>query len=200
MKKIKPFTAWLLLTAIGAIGLSTLYAYKITQPPPVRGLKVDTIIIKVVEKSPFKKYDSIVNTGYNLSYTLYQDIENINSVFNIPDNILYRLIYKESSFRVTAKSPVGAYGLMQIMPDTWDFIEQKTYIDLDREGHLDNLYAGMWYLQYLHNKVEQNGKYSDSNKIWALTLASYNAGYGKASYALKYYPETINYVNYILQS
>jgi hypothetical protein len=44
---------------------------------------------------------------------------------NIPPKILFRLIYKESTFRINAKSKRGAIGYMQIMPNTINHYSKK---------------------------------------------------------------------------
>ena len=63
------------------------------------------------------------------------------------------IIRNESSFRTNAESNVGARGLMQLMPDTAEWIAGK--LD-DDQYHFDrmwdaetNIRYGCWYLGYL---------------------------------------------------
>jgi soluble lytic murein transglycosylase len=80
------------------------------------------------------------------------------------------LIRQESRFEPKIESAVGAIGLMQVMPETADWIASK--IGLQKyvmSNPNDNLKLGTWYLDYTHHE------YSD-NSLFA--VASYNAGPG----------------------
>jgi soluble lytic murein transglycosylase len=83
------------------------------------------------------------------------------------------LIRQESRFEKEIRSPVGAVGLMQIMPDTGKYIasnsDKKSYSLTDPE---DNIRMGTWYLDYTHDKFANNSLFA---------VASYNAGPGAVS-------------------
>ncbi|WP_301859501.1 lytic transglycosylase domain-containing protein [uncultured Megasphaera sp.] len=83
------------------------------------------------------------------------------------------VILVESKFNETASSHVGAYGLMQIMPDTAEWIADKMNLTEFTPDQLNdvqtNIRMGTWYLAYLLKEY-------DGNKI--LALAAYNAGRG----------------------
>ncbi|MEG3435879.1 transglycosylase SLT domain-containing protein [Pannus brasiliensis CCIBt3594] len=83
------------------------------------------------------------------------------------------LIRQESRFEKEIRSPVGAVGLMQIMPDTGKYIAgntgTKSYSLTDPE---DNIMMGTWYLDYTHDKYGGNSLFA---------VASYNAGPGAVS-------------------
>jgi soluble lytic murein transglycosylase len=83
------------------------------------------------------------------------------------------LIRQESRFERTIRSSAGATGLMQVMPDTADWIKDKadlpTY-NLDDPN--SNIELGTWYLDYTH------GEY-DNHSLFA--VASYNAGPGNVA-------------------
>ena len=83
------------------------------------------------------------------------------------------VIYTESRFR-DATSHAGAKGLMQLMPDTADYIARKSggtrFERADLATPQINIAYGTWYLRYLLDKYK-------GNRI--LTLAAYNAGEGK---------------------
>jgi soluble lytic murein transglycosylase len=83
------------------------------------------------------------------------------------------VIYTESRFRVQT-SQAGATGLMQIMPETADYIASKSGATRFERADLAtpqiNIAYGTWYLRYLLNKYKGNT---------ILTLAAYNAGEGK---------------------
>jgi len=84
---------------------------------------------------------------------------------------IYGIMRRESAFSEDVKSPVGAVGLMQLMPKTAKYIGKKigvrnvSYKDLSKAKN--NIELGSAYLSYL------NGKYG-GNKV--LATASYNAG------------------------
>ena len=92
---------------------------------------------------------------------------------NVDASLIAAVIYAESRFRYQT-SHVGATGLMQIMPETADYIARKTggtqFKREDLATPQINIAYGTWYLRYLLNKY-------DGNTI--LTLAAYNAGEGK---------------------
>jgi soluble lytic murein transglycosylase len=83
------------------------------------------------------------------------------------------VIYAESHFR-DQTSHAGAKGLMQLMPETADYIAEKSGGTAFEQGDLAtpqvNISYGSWYLRYLLQK------YGGSE---VLALAAYNAGEGK---------------------
>ena len=84
----------------------------------------------------------------------YKDlIEQYASENNLKPAFVAAIILNESSFRKDAESSVGARGLMQLMPDTAEWIAGK--LDMDY-FHFDFMYDaemnirfGTWYLGYL---------------------------------------------------
>ncbi len=78
------------------------------------------------------------------------------------------LMRQESRFEPKIKSAVGATGLMQLMPETADYVadklSMKTY---NAENPDDNIRLGTWYLGYTHDEYKGNSM---------LAIASYNAG------------------------
>ena len=83
------------------------------------------------------------------------------------------MIYVESRFR-DQTSHAGAKGLMQLMPDTADYIAHKSggtqFVQGDLATPQINIAYGSWYLRYLLDRYHGNE---------ALALAAYNAGEGK---------------------
>ena len=83
------------------------------------------------------------------------------------------VIFAESHFR-DQTSQAGAKGLMQLMPDTADFIAQRSggtaFEQQDLATPQVNIAYGSWYLRYLLQKY-------DGSEV--LALAAYNAGEGK---------------------
>jgi hypothetical protein len=103
----------------------------------------------------------------------------------IPENIALALVKQESGFNPKARSPVGAMGLMQLMPGTARGLGVTNPWD-----PAQNVSGGM---RYLSQQYKQFGN-------WGNALAAYNAGPGAVQ---KYkgippYKETQNYVKTIL--
>lgn len=92
------------------------------------------------------------------------------------------IIRVESNFKADKVSKKSAVGLMQLMPDTADWIiEQARYPSEVRERLTHaaiNIEAGAWYLQFLHAKfADELERMPDVDRI-ALIAAAYNAGQG----------------------
>jgi soluble lytic murein transglycosylase len=83
------------------------------------------------------------------------------------------VIYVESHF-VDQTSHAGATGLMQLMPQTADYIARKSggtrFVQGDLATPQVNISYGSWYLRYLLRKYDGNEP---------VALAAYNAGEGK---------------------
>jgi hypothetical protein len=106
----------------------------------------------------------------------------------VDPRFIHAVIQQESKYKPDATSPVGARGLMQLMPAT-----AKRFDCKDRKDETCNVEAGTKYLAWLLKRFDGDVK---------LTLAGYNAGEGSVD---KYqgvppYPETQNYVNKIVAS
>ncbi|NEQ43287.1 MAG: transglycosylase SLT domain-containing protein [Leptolyngbya sp. SIOISBB] len=83
------------------------------------------------------------------------------------------LMRQESRFEPQIRSVVGAAGLMQVMPETADWIRSKSDIaapNLDNPN--DNINLGTWYLDYTHDEYSDHSLYA---------VASYNAGPGNVA-------------------
>ncbi len=136
----------------------------------------------------------------------YVDIKYIEFAYDqakelkLPIRTVFRLMYKESNFRDTVVSRVGAYGFMQLMPDTRKYYGNILNVDsLFVDENQKNIYIGMNMLKILYDYWTSRGNSNEYS--WYLTLASYNAGKGKV---IKYqgippYKETVDYVYFILR-
>lgn len=80
-------------------------------------------------------------------------------------------MYQESQFNPEAVSHAGAEGLMQIMPDTAQFLGANDVYDPK-----NSIKAGVKYLGILRDRFENNLLLED--RIW-FSLAAYNAGYNR---------------------
>lgn len=109
------------------------------------------------------------------------------------------VINSESTFRKNARSPVGARGLMQLLPATGKYIASKKRLAWKGTGSLSephtNIRLGIAYLQYLERKFKGNRKQM---------LIAYNWGPGSLSKSLKRGgtppSSTIKYANTIMSN
>lgn len=114
----------------------------------------------------------IEQTVYPLAYR--QEIDQYSKQYGLDPARVAAVIYCESSFRPEAVSSAGARGLMQIMPDTGEWIAGKLGEgDYTHEGLFEperNIRYGCWYLNYLENRFD-----ADIVKV----TAAYHAGGGR---------------------
>ena len=107
--------------------------------------------------------------------------------FGIPEQWIYAVMRAESAGRVNATSPVGAMGLMQIMPATWAVLSARYALGGDPYDRRANIMAGAAYIREMHDRYGAPG-----------FLAAYNAGPGRYEAYLKegrvLPAETRNYV------
>lgn len=85
----------------------------------------------------------------------------------VPPELVW-LAEVESSFDPRARSPAGAAGLFQLMPDTAKRFGLRTFPFDQRLAPDECAVAAAKYLQYLHRRFND----------WRLALAAYNAGEG----------------------
>jgi membrane-bound lytic murein transglycosylase MltF len=81
--------------------------------------------------------------------------------------------YQESRLNQTTKSPVGAIGIMQLMPATGKELKVGDITRLE-----PNIHAGTKYLRFMINEYYKDEPIDDLNKA-LFTFASYNAGPAK---------------------
>ena len=106
-----------------------------------------------------------------LRVTWQDEIERYAAQYNLQPAFVAAIIRNESSFRTKAESSVGARGLMQMMPDTSEWIARKLDDDsysFDRmwDGET-NIRYGCWYLGYLSRLFHGDAQ---------LVSAAYHAG------------------------
>ncbi len=80
-------------------------------------------------------------------------------------------MWQESSFNPKAESPVGAQGLLQVMPRTADEVGYPHPLFEPKRG----IEAGVKYLNWVRDRFDED--LTLENKLW-FSLASYNAGIG----------------------
>jgi soluble lytic murein transglycosylase len=130
------------------------------------------IIIVLVAVAFFALKDIALRTIYPLDYK--ETIVQYAKEYTLDPNLVATVIWAESDYDANAESNKGAVGLMQIMPDTGQWIAKKLKIKNYSEESLKdpktNIRLGCWYLNYLNNKFDGDLRN---------TLAAYNAGPGR---------------------
>ena len=129
-------------------------------------------------------------TIYPRDYREY--VEKYSSEFSVPEYIIYSVIKVESDFVSDAKSEKGACGLMQLMPQTYNWLtERKNEKAGDILDPEENIKYGTYYLSMLYERYQS----------WTYVFCAYNAGMGNVDKWLKEEPfeiqflETQYYVN-----
>ena len=112
-------------------------------------------------------------------------IEKYAAKYQLDPWLIRGVIEVESAFRPTAVSPVGAGGLMQLMPGTASYLGCADRFDPEQ-----NIAAGSRYLKMMYDRFGN----------WKLALAAYNAGplAVQKHNGVPPYEETQNYVKVIL--
>ncbi len=122
------------------------------------GFLVDLCITGIEHLTHPKNYDAYIET-YAQQY-------------DVPPHVVYAVIKVESDFDPAAVSGAGAVGLMQMMPDTFDWLTDDVLYEHLRSGMLydpeTNIRYGTFYLSWLYDR------YGD----WSVAIAAYNAGPG----------------------
>lgn len=120
----------------------------------------------------FIAQSAITKYLYPIRYEQY--VEKYSQEYNVPENLIYAVIRTESSFKSDAVSNVGAVGLTQIMPDAFEWINNK----LGEDKAFESLYNeetsiryGAFLLGYLLDEFENP----------EAALAAYHAGRGNVN-------------------
>jgi membrane-bound lytic murein transglycosylase C len=108
--------------------------------------------------------------------------------FDVPMPLLFAVIHTESAFNPMARSPIPAYGLMQIVPssagaDTYDFLyKQKRQPSASYlYNSSKNIEMGAAYLHILYYRYLKQITNPTSRLYCA--IAAYNTGAGNVAYA-----------------
>ena len=117
-----------------------------------------------------KTENNLEKSAYPLEYT---DLVNKAAKdYNLQPALIYGVIHTESRFDPEAGSSVGALGLMQIMPETFDWLQEKRgeagkYTTEDLYTPSVNIDYGSYLLRYFLD-------YYGNEKC---AVAAYNAGF-----------------------
>jgi soluble lytic murein transglycosylase-like protein len=106
--------------------------------------------------------------------------------YDVDPALVAAVMETESKFHKGARSPVGAQGLMQLMPRTGRWLGAKNLYDPEQ-----NVEAGVRYLKYLQGRFDGNLRN---------TIAAYNAGEGNVQRygGIPPFHETRSYVKKVI--
>ena len=109
---------------------------------------------------------------FEQTYALF---EKYGKTYNFDPLMLAAQGFQESQLNQDAKSPVGAIGVMQVMPATG---KELNVGDIRNEE--SNIHAGVKYMDQLMTKYFRDAKFDDVNRT-LFAFASYNCGPGNIS-------------------
>lgn len=138
-------------------------------------LKLFSLLLILVVISVIIIYNAVklgIQTVYPRKYT--DIVEENAEFFDIDKPLLYALIKTESGFDKNAVSSVGAKGLTQITPETFEWLQTKTNEEYEEDALFEpeiSIYYGAYFLDMLLDE------FGDTETA----LAAYHAGRGKVN-------------------
>jgi len=147
--------------------------------------------IDYLQKQRRKKKPYIINHSLKtpINKKIYDKIiSKMADKYKVDRHLIKAVIATESSYNQNAVSPVGAQGLMQLMPMTAKRFSVSNSFDPEQ-----NIEGGTKYLSFLLKLFDGDIR---------LVLAAYNAGEGavKKHKGIPPYRETINYVPKVIKA
>ncbi len=133
------------------------------------GVIVSILVLSVLTGFLFQFiWDKVDRANYPREYSEY--VEQYAGQYGVPEPVVYAVIKTESDFSSGAVSDAGAVGLMQIMPETFNWLMTMTQESLEAGMLYDpgtNIKYGTYYLSYLYLRYGS----------WNEVFAAYNAGH-----------------------
>jgi len=114
-------------------------------------------------------YTAVEKHLHPMPSAIADTVERYSLLYGVPKNIVYAIIKCESDFATEAESRKNACGLMQLTPDTFDWLQTKTGEEYAVEALYDaeiNIKYGVFYLSLLKAEFP----------VWETVFAAYNAG------------------------
>lgn len=138
---------------------------------------VATVGEKVIDRIE----DHVDERSYSIEYM--EQVNEASIEFDVPREIVFGIIFVESTFRPEVVSRSGAIGLMQLKPDTFLDMQSRylrehpdypVYTVDDLTSPDVNIHYGCSYLAYLYRMFGD----------WELVYAAYNGGLGNVRFWL----------------
>ena len=99
-----------------------------------------------------------------------EEVKSASEKFGIDESTVFAVIYCESGFDKDAVSNMGAVGLMQILPETLEWLCEKDGVDYSEDfltSPEKNIYYGTMFMSILYDYFEN----------WDAVHAAYHAGH-----------------------
>ncbi|MEE3451126.1 MAG: lytic transglycosylase domain-containing protein [Acutalibacteraceae bacterium] len=172
---------------------------------------VPVILLSIVSTLHENAAEQFNKSIYPLKYESY--VEKYSKEFDVDKCLVYSIIKNESNFDPDAVSSVGAIGLMQLMPETFTWLQNyRTDFMPDKLMDSNKLYDPKVNIEYGVYLLRYLLEFYDGNT--SLAVCAYNAGTGAVDNWLAEgtissdnvlaenvpYPETSNYLEKVISS
>lgn len=161
-----------------AAALFALLAGCATSPKPTTAQKAQKPVAAVADSAgPEAIFQEFRPGEVERIVAVQQHVDAAANEYDLEPELIYGVIWVESRFQPKAKSPAGARGLMQLMPQTAAALAKQ--MGVGRAKSYDpafNVRAGSYYLRRLLDRYDGDE---------ALALAAYHAGAGNVNKWMK---------------
>ncbi len=154
-----------------SISLDTEYLSRVLQGAPV-----ETRVAIEVDPPEEPGGASTFAKRYGIPRDLAQKIDESARAEGVDPELGFRLVRVESRFRILARGPQGALGLVQLMPGTARSIDRSLRTEAQILEPAANLRTGFRYLRRMIERYDGNVR---------LALLAYNRGEGSVDRALR---------------
>jgi membrane-bound lytic murein transglycosylase MltF len=131
----------------------------------------------VVEQRYLKSVKYVKNAAAEAERQKFQAVVELFRKYGAQYNVDYLLMaaqgYQESTLDHSVKSPVGAIGVMQVMPPTGNELKVGNISEIE-----PNIHAGVKYMRFMMDQYFQDEPMDNVNTA-LMTFAAYNAGPGR---------------------
>jgi membrane-bound lytic murein transglycosylase MltF len=131
----------------------------------------------VVERRYLQSVKYVKNAAADAERQKLQTVRELFQKYGAQYDVDYLLMaaqgYQESTLDQNVKSPVGAIGVMQVMPPTGKELNVGDITELE-----PNIHAGVKYMRFMMDQYFKDEPMNNLNRV-LMTFASYNAGPGR---------------------
>ena len=118
--------------------------------------------------------------SYPVKYT--DEIRLASETYGVDEYIIYSTIFCESGFDKDAVSGMNAKGLMQLLPETYEWLSDDVATDENIFDPEKNILFGTKYLSILYSHYEsllKDDSFYKNCDVWDVVHAAYHAGNGR---------------------
>jgi membrane-bound lytic murein transglycosylase MltF len=130
-----------------------------------------------IERKYLESVKYVKNAAADAERKKFLEVAELFKKYGAQYNIDYLLVaaqgYQESTLDHGVRSPVGAIGIMQVMPATGAELKVGDITQID-----SNIHAGVKYMRFMMDQYFKDEPMDDLNKM-LMTFAAYNAGPGR---------------------